>query len=116
MPVHTVSPSSPLMHQPITERTSHPQPIREASYPQPIRESSHLDNTHSQLSEDNPFQPITGSDSMYDPMREKFTGNIPGGLFVTVEKHTSSAEVNKHVTSTPHAIRTGDFLYHYYFM
>lgn len=35
----------------------------------------------------------------------QYTGDMPGGFFVTVEKHVDDEQV-KHVTSTPHVVKT----------
>ena len=121
--------------KPIEENISDPHPVRKnASYPQPMNGDTVVthpirdDNTYSQpmaqqsdlsqrdtqtaavvrlqTGEGHLIQPITDTD--HDPIGDEYTGSIPGGVFVTVEKHIANGDVDKHITSTPISIKTGE--------
>ena len=119
MPVYQHSPLQ-ATSQPVRGDNTYPLPTQTAkSYPQPgkepIPQSNKLIAVSSLPHSEGPQ--TTGVAAQLQPTAadgdvqtaEMFAGDMPGGFYVTVEKHLADGVANKHVTSTPNILRTGKF-------
>lgn len=95
-------------HSTKTSAVSFPQPTREGNATDNQRITSHTDqHTH--------HRPIVDTDLLHTKATgDSFTGAMPGGFYVTVEKHMIDGGTSSHIASTPHISRIGNWLRNIY--